>query len=300
MSAKNNYREKGDLTETISEILTTLPILHEDFERISKLVYANFGIKLPEGKKDLVAGRLQKLVKSKGFNSFAAYADYLEKDQTATAIAELINCIATNHTFFYREPDHFQFLLKTALPNIVSQIKQQQLPKDLRIWSAGCATGEEAYMLCMLLYEFFGHDYRDWNAGVLATDISNKALAKAREGIYPEDRLIALPLAYRNKYFIKTPTNEWAINNNIKKEITFRRFNLTTTTYPFRQPFHIIFCRNVMIYFDNQTRLNLIKNLYEFTTPGGYLFIGHSETLETQRDISYHYIKSAIYRKELT
>lgn len=300
MSGKRDNEKTSDLTKTITGLLTPLSISQEEFERISALVYVNFGIKLPDEKKALVAGRLQKLVKSKGFNSFSAYADYLEKDQGEPALGELINCIATNHTFFNREPDHFQFLLKTALPNIVSLIEKQKSPKDLRIWSAGCATGEEAYQLCMLLHEFLGHNYHNWNAGVLATDISNKALAKARESLYPEDRLITLPLAYRNKYFNKTSTNEWTINDNIKKEVTFRRFNLTNPKFPFRQPFHIIFCRNVMIYFDNLTRQNLIKNLYDFTQPGGYLFIGHSETIRAQSKINYRYVKPAIYRKELS
>ncbi len=186
--------------------------------------------------------------------------------------------------------------MKTALPTVVAQLEKENR-KDLRIWCAGCSTGEEPYTLLMLMQEFFGPDYAKWNAGILATDISLKALDTARNGIYPEERIAALPPEFQQKYFRKLGDGNRAVIDRIRQEATFRRFNLMNDSFPFKKPFQIIFCRNVMIYFDQPTRERLVAKFHKFTEPGGYLFIGHSETLGRNQN-AYRYLMPAAYRRE--
>ncbi|MFH0924158.1 MAG: CheR family methyltransferase [bacterium] len=166
----------------------------------------------------------------------------------------------------------------------------------MRIWCAGCSTGQEAYMLLMFMFEFFGREYGLWDAGILATDLSDRALSVAKAGIYPEEQVKLVPENLKRKYFKKIGNAQWAIDSRCKKETVFRRFNLINKQYPFRRPFHMIFCRNVMIYFDQTTRNTLINKFYQFTEPGGYLFIGHSETITRNQDL-YKYIAPAIYKR---
>ncbi|MDY7001639.1 MAG: CheR family methyltransferase, partial [Thermodesulfobacteriota bacterium] len=162
---------------------------------------------------------------------------------------------------------------------------------------AGCSTGEEAYTLLMLIMEHFGHEYNLWDAGLLATDISAPALAKARAGVYPEEAVSLLPPNLKRKYFLALPGGDLSVNDLLKRELTFRRFNFMNPVFPFKKPFDVIFCRNVMIYFDRPTRDALVRRFHHFTEPGGYLFIGHSESL--QRDTCpYDYVMPAVYRKE--
>ena len=274
--------------------LRLTPLSDKAFARLRSLVYEFCGINLTEQKRSLVVGRLNKLIKSLGFADFETYCDYLEKDKSGAAVAELVNRISTNHTFFYREKAHFDFFSQTALPQFEALLKQTG-SKDLRIWCAGCSTGEEPYMLVMLMMEYFGRSYANWDAGLLATDISSKALNTAIAGVYPEERLAQLPASFRNKYFTKRG-QDWAVAENVKREVTFRRFNLMNDRFPFKKPFHAIFCRNVMIYFDRPTREALVDRFYRHTLPGGYLFIGHSESLGRER-CPYDYVLPALYRR---
>ncbi len=265
------------------------------FAEIRRLVYDRFGINLTERKRSLVIGRLRKLLITLGFATFDQYVDYLHREGGEKALAELVNRISTNHTYFYREKDHFDFLQRRALPEIAERLKRSG-SRDLRIWCAGCATGEEAYMLAMLLREFFGAEYSAWDAGLLATDISQKALTFATAGVYPPERLNLLPAEYLNRYFQRRPDEQWAVRDELKKDITFRKFNLMNETFPFKKSFHIIFCRNVMIYFDQPTRQALVERFHRFTTPGGFFFIGHSESLNRQ-SCPYSYLMPAVYHR---
>lgn len=272
-----------------------MEITDGEFEAIRKLVYSHSGINLTGQKKSLVVGRLQKIVRGLGFVTFQQYLDHLNQDASRRAIGDLINRISTNHTFFFREKDHFDFMVDTALPGIVDRLSAQN-SLDLRVWCAGCSTGEEAYGLIMQLMEYFGPKYANWDAGLLATDISQDALRTAMEGVYPEDRVATIPPALRYKYFQKRPDGRWRVDPKVRSEITFRRFNLMNKQYPFKKPFHIIFCRNVMIYFDQSTREQLVRRFYDCTAEGGYLFIGHSESL--RRDsCPYRYVQPAVYQK---
>ena len=272
-----------------------MTITDDEFQAIRRLVYDRFGINLTEQKRSLVVGRLQKVLRTYGFSSFAHYFDHLLKDPTGKVLSELVNRLSTNHTFFGREQDHFDFFVKTALPEAVLRHKERR-SRDLRVWSAGCSSGEEPYTLVMLMMEYFGTEYRSWNAGILATDISATALETAREGVYPEERLKLLSEALKRKYFRKASEGQWTVVEEVKRELTFRRFNLMNRTFPFKKSFDIIFCRNVMIYFDQKTRDELVSRFYQWTMEGGYFFIGHSESLRRDR-CPYEYVMPAVYRK---
>ena len=274
----------------------SLRLSDQEFKEIRELVHGAFGINLTSQKRGLVVGRLQKVIRDNGFSGFTEYLAYVKGPGGQKAIAELVNRISTNHTFFYREKEHFDFLSTKVLPELVARLKAAR-DYDLRLWCAGCSSGEEAYTLAMLLLEFLGTECRGWQAGLLATDISTHVLDIARHGVYPPERVEHLPPALRDKYLRKTPDHQWAVSNQLRQEVTFRRFNLMESHFPFKKPFHVIFCRNVMIYFDTPTRQALTNRFFDVTAPGGHLFVGHSETLGRD-NCRYKYVLPAVYRRE--
>ncbi|MDR1492784.1 MAG: hypothetical protein LBT05_08690 [Planctomycetaceae bacterium] len=270
-------------------------ITDAEFQALRDLIYERFGINLTEQKKGMVVGRLQKILRTRGFRSFHDYYLYLVEDKTNQTIGELANQITTNHTFFYRESDHFEYFMKTILPEITEK-KEKQHSRDLRIWCAAASSGEEPYNIIMCMMEYFGDNYRLWDAGVLGTDISDKAMTAAKKALYEPYRLQTMPDVYKKKYFHRNGEN-WAVNDEVKKELTLRHFNLMNKTFPFKKPFDCIWCRNVMIYFDANTKIELVKRLYHQTAPGGYLLIGHSETIG-RGTTKWKYICPAVYKKE--
>lgn len=270
-------------------------ITDKEFELLKKMIYDKFGINLTNDKKSLVTGRLQKILKFNNFSSFNDYYIYVLNDKSGKALSDLINHISTNHTFFYREKEHFDYFSNVAFPEIVNNARKNNI-RDLRIWCAGCSTGEEAYMIMILMYEYLGKEYSSWDCGLLATDISEKVLNIAKEGIYNYERMALLPQYFKNKYFTKIDNENWQVKDFLRREITFRRFNLMNTVFPFKKPFDIIFCRNVMIYFDQPARNSLVERFYNFTNNGGYLFIGHSETLGRESQL-YKYVRPSVYKK---
>lgn len=272
-----------------------IPITDKEFKLISSLVYDTVGIHLTNQKRHLVVSRLQKLLNSEGFNTFEAYYDYIVADKSGKGLIDLVDFISTTHTFFNREKVHFEYVSQKALPEIVARLKKQN-SRDLRIWCAAASTGEEPYMLAMLMHEFFGNEYEMWNSGVLATDISRRAMKSAKAGLYTENQIKLLPVQFKHKYFKYNSHGLWSVSKQLKRCITFRFFNLMNKNFPFKKPFHIIFCRNVMIYFDEPTRKALVRKLYQFTEPGGYLFIGHSESLGRGKS-PYKYVMPAVYKK---
>lgn len=269
-------------------------ISKKEFDAISNLVRLNCGISLKyEQKKNLVISRLQNIVIQKKLNNFSEYYQYIKNDTSGEALITLIEKLTTNYSYFMREPDHFNYFTTVVLPYLISK---NLANKDLRIWSAGCSTGEEPYTLAMLMSEFFGKEFDGWNTKILATDISYKVLDKAQKGIYSNEQLEKLPSIWKQKYFKKADDN-WEINKNIRNEVIFRKLNLNSENFPFKKNFNVIFCRNVMIYFDQNTKDKLINKFYKNIEYGGYLFIGHSESIN--RDESkFKYIKPSIYRKE--
>lgn len=230
-------------------------ITDKEFEQLSKFIKANYGINLKEEKKSLVMARLRKVLNQKNMKSFAEYFEYINSDKTGQGASELINRITTNHTYFMRESKHFEFFSDQVLPYLKDTASNQ----DLRIWSAGCSTGEEPYTLAMIIDEYFGREKLFWNTQVLATDISSEVLETAKRGIYSDEKIASLPLSIRGKYFKSVDNENSEIIDKIKKEVIFARLNLMSESFPFTKKFHTIFCRNVMIYFDSKTKMELVN-----------------------------------------
>lgn len=268
-------------------------ITDREYVLLTDYIYENYGIKLGNGKKSLVVGRLQNVLLQKKFSSFSEYYDYVVSDKTGDAVATLVDKITTNHTFFMRESEHFYYFRDKVLPRLASTIKN----KDLRIWSAGCSTGEEAYTLAMIMQDYFGADKPQWDTRVLATDISSKVLETAKKGEYLSKGIEEFPLYWRTNYFKKIDDDKSIVTNRIRNEVIFRSFNLMNSSFPFKKKFNVIFCRNVMIYFDTQTKNELVERFYDFMEPGGFLFIGHSESINRD-ETRFKYVMPAVYRKE--
>ncbi|MDR3587287.1 MAG: protein-glutamate O-methyltransferase CheR [Desulfosporosinus sp.] len=270
-----------------------LQISEKEFKQLADYIKANYGIYLKDEKQTLMTGRLSNVLAEKNFASFAEYFNYILADKTGDAVVTLIDKITTNHTFFMREVDHFNFFKEKVLPQLTGNSKT----KDLRIWSAGCSSGEEPYTLAMLIDEFFEMDKKWWDTKILATDISSNVIEVARAGVYTNERIATIPASWKLNYFEKLEKEKSVLVPKIRNEVIYRKFNLMDQTFPFKKKFHVIFCRNVMIYFDNKTKIDLVKKFYDLTEPGGYLFIGHSESLQ-RSETEYKNILPAVYRKE--
>lgn len=288
----NKKRESRD--SLLNTNINDKPIIinNEEFEDLSQFIKVNYGINLKEEKKSLVMGRLRRVLNEKGMTSFTEYYKYISNDITGKAASELINRISTNHTYFMRERKHFDYYKDEVLPYLHETVTN----KDLRTWSAGCSTGEEPYTLAMLVDEYFGREKVFWNTQILATDISSDVLDVGKRGIYSNKAISSIPYDMRSKYFKKADNENIEIIDRIKKEVIFARLNLINESFPFKKKFHTIYCRNVMIYFDRQTKMDLVNKFYDMTEYGGFLFIGHSETL-IRSETDYKYIMPAVYRK---
>lgn len=268
-------------------------ITDSEFKRMSGYIRENYGINLKEEKLSLITARLSGVLIQKNMDSFTEYFNYVISDRTGEAVTDLINRITTNHTFFMREVEHFNYFKSYVLPYLKNTVKD----KDLRIWSAGCSTGEEPYTIAMILDEFFSREKFLWDTKVLATDISSNVLEKAEKGIFSNEVVLPLPAYWKQLYLDWYDDNNSIITDKLRNEVIFRKLNLMDEVFPFKRKFHVIFCRNVMIYFDNITRKNLINKFYDSLDDGGFLFIGHSESVN-RGETNFKYIMPAVYRKE--
>lgn len=268
------------------------PITDIEFKKLSGYIKDNYGIHLKEDKLSLITGRLQGVLAQRNCKNFTEYYNYIVSDTTGEAAIELVNKITTNHTFFMRESEHFSCFREEVLPYLKDTVND----RDLRIWSAGCSSGEEPYTLSMIMDEFFDKDKIWWDTKILATDISEKALSKGKKGVYTKDEINSLPAFWKLNYFKKTGDNEYVVIDRIRQEIIFRKLNLVGDSFPFKKKFHVIFCRNVMIYFDNETREKLIRRFYYHMETGAYLFVGLSESIS--RNITgFKAVSPSVYRK---
>ncbi len=262
-----------------------------EFEKIRKLAYDTFGLDLRTGKETLVSTRLSKQIRERGFRSFEDYYQHVVGDSTGESLIQLIDALTTNHTSFFREPAHFEFLKRTALPEWARR------GTPLNIWSAACSTGEEPYTIAMCVLEELGASAAG-RVRILATDISTRVLEKAGQAIYPADRVDGIPGHQLRKYWLRGE-GDWNGHYRAKKEVRalveFRRLNLMESL-PQIGPFPVIFCRNVMIYFDKPTQQRVVQRLAGRLEPGGYLLTGHSESL-TGIDHGLQYVQPAVYRK---
>lgn len=262
-----------------------------DFSRLCAYMQRNFGITL-QNKKNLVEGRLSGYLKTAGYPDFGSYVNDVLADTNGEKVSVLISKLTTNYTYFMREEAHYRFLYDVALPKWKDNIQD----KDLRMWSAGCSSGEEAYTMAMVTDQFFGSEKTLWDTKILATDISSKVLYEAKESKYAADRLRQLPDAWRERYFDAPVEDIYSIKSSLAKEVVFGRFNLMESFHGFRKKFHVIFCRNVMIYFDMATKEALANKFYSVLAPGGYLIIGMSETIAGM-NTKFTQVGSAIYKK---
>lgn len=266
------------------------PLTQREFDNISRLAYEKFGLELKGEKRELVSARLGKKVRLLGCRSFQAYYQHVLEDRTGEALIELIDALTTNFTSFMREPSHFEFLRKEALAGWRSRDR-------VRIWSAACSTGEEPYTLAFSLLDAIGA--ARWpRLEIVATDISSRTLREAQRGIYPAARLANLPQGWLRAFFLRGEGN-WKGSYRVKPEVAglieFRRLNLIEP-FSHPEPFSAIICRNVMIYFDKATQQTLIQRLASQLEPGGYLLIGHSESL-TGIEHPLTYVRPTIYRR---
>lgn len=270
------------------------------FLAYSAIIKREFGIQLPQEKKALLESRMQRLFRAgqtmDTYSDAAEFLKALKKDASGKLLEQLGEAITTHHTYFMREADHFHFYRDTVLPWLASTISDG----DIRTWCAASSTGQEAYTLAMLLQDQFGLQGNRWEKTLLATDLSREVIETAKEGTYEEEALAGLPENWLHGYFHPVGARQRQVNDMIRQQVIFRMFNLITPSFPFRKPFHVIFCRNVMIYFDAPTRKRLVRQFYEYLEPGGYLFVGHSETVERQSAAPFQYVMPSVYRKLLT
>lgn len=248
-----------------------------DFERLSKYVKSVSGIKMPDGKMTMLEGRLRRRVRATGNSTIGAYCEWLfSNDNLRSESEHLINAVTTNKTDFFREPRHFEYLQNTILPDMV-----RAGTRRLRAWSAACSTGAEPYTIAMLL-DAFARDKQGPDYGILATDLDTEVLDAARRGVYAAEMVAPVPPALRSRYVMRARSparDEVRIAPNLRATIGFARLNLMDERYPIGEPMNLIFCRNVLIYFDRETQGRVVSRLVNCLAPGGHLFLGHSETI---------------------
>lgn len=261
-----------------------------DFHKLVQFIQENYGIDLSK-KKQLICSRLSNSLKAKGYPDFRSFVNHLFTKKDPDDLELLLNKLTTNYTFFMRERDHFTYFSEKILPELA---KKHQNDRVLSIWSAGCSSGEEPYTLSIYLKEFFGPQSSQWDTRILATDISSQALAKARAGIY--QRPTDMPLSWLHRYFTPAKTTgEYEVAKVLRDNVIFRTFNLMDPIH-FRLKFDVIFCRNVMIYFDQPTQDALVKRFWGALNPNGWLFISHSESLN--QNPLFQMVAPAVYRKK--
>ncbi len=263
-----------------------------EFERVEQFIGNRCGIDLTN-KKVLVEGRIETYLLRNDMGNMISFMDQVEKDVTGKLAEALVNIITTNHTYFMREFEHLTFLKQVILP----ELKQRcQNTRDLRIWCGASSTGEEPYMIAMVLSDFFGLDKANWDTTVLATDISTDVLKTAQKGIYTEEQVKNIPPTWLSHYFRRNARGQYSVTEELKKEVLFRQFNLMNP-FPFRQQLHVVFMRNVMIYFNKQTKQKLLNQIYDVLEPGGYLFLGTTESID-RGSTGFQYVQPSIFRKE--
>jgi chemotaxis protein methyltransferase CheR len=265
----------------------------EAFNYIIALIYDRCGIRLHDGKHHLIRARLGKRMRHYGLSSLTDYCQFLKNQANEEEITHVVDALTTNFTHFLREEDHFKFLVNQALPALI-----QGPTKRFKVWSAACASGEEPYTIAFYLMDHYP-TLNGWDWQILATDISTKVLSKAQQGIYPNDRLSSVPAEWMRKYF-QRGVNAWEDYCRVKKpvadKIRFKQLNLLGA-YDFNDSFEVIFCRNVMIYFDRPTQEHLVRQLSRLLVPKGYLLVGHAESL-TGLNVPLRCLKPSVYQKQ--
>jgi chemotaxis protein methyltransferase CheR len=264
-----------------------------DFLKLKEFIYTESGIKITDLKKTMLEGRLQKRLKSLKMRSFSQYCDYLfSPEGIENELTNMIDQVTTNKTDFFREPSHYDYLTSRALPEVT------RTKKRAMVWSAGCSSGEEPYTLAMVIMEYIdGHRGLDFL--VLATDISTRVLEKAKNAIYEHEKIEPIPHVLRRKYLLRSKDKEkdlYRVAPALRRHVQFRRLNFMSSDFGFREKVDIIFCRNVIIYFDKSTQEKLLNKFCNYLSPDGYIFMGHSETLFGM-DVPLVQVAPTVYRR---
>lgn len=267
----------------------------KEFQRFSQFIQSEFGIKMPAGKKIMLESRLNKRLRALGMNSYKDYEDYLfSLKGLEIEMPHLIDVVTTNKTEFFRESKHFDLLYQELLP---AWLENRQNNKSFSVWSAGCSTGEEPYTLAIVLSEF-ARNHPEFSFRVLGTDISNQVLDTAKKAIYAEDKLEKISLELRRRYFLRSKDRKRKVVRvapEIRSLVSFRILNFMDS-FDFREKLDTIFCRNVIIYFERPVQETLFNKFCRHLVSGGYLFIGHSETLSGM-DLPLKQITATVYQK---
>ena len=270
------------------------------FRRLGEFIYQVCGIRLNDSKKVMLESRLSKRLKALGMKTYKDYCDYLFSPKGSDEeLVHMIDMVTTNKTDFFREPAHFDFLRRKALPELI-RIHRAGTGNKLTVWSAGCSTGEEPYTLSMVLSDY-AEIHRGFEYLILATDISSRVLEIAKAGIYREEQVVPVPPVFRERYLLRGKERQMGnvrIVPELRERIRFRRLNFMEGDFGMREPLDIVFCRNVIIYFDRPTQERLINRINSHMIPGGYLFMGHSETLNGMK-VPLVSVAPTVYRKEL-
>ncbi len=269
-----------------------------EFEKLSKFIHEQSGIKISPVKKNMVEARLRKRLKLLNLNSYSEYCDFLFSDfGKGTEVTQMVDVITTNKTDFFREPKQFDFLTDLALPELL-KYNSAGTKRPLKVWSAGCSTGEEPYTISIVIHEYsLNQNYYSFN--ILATDISTRVLEKAKLAIYEEERIDPVPEELIKKYFLRSKDRQKQLVRvvpEIRNKVNFQRLNLMDFDFRTNEKFDIIFCRNVIIYFDKKTQDELIAKLINYLNPGGYLFLGHSESIFNSK-LPLIQMQASTYRK---
>lgn len=282
---------------TNSQNIHSAELSEKDFQRVSNVIYKHCGIDLNDGKKTLVRARLAKRMRALQYGSFREYIDFALSDAGQQEFHSLVDSLSTNLTSFFREKDHFQYLINQFLPKLLEK-KSRLSERKIRIWSAGCSSGEEPYSLAITLIENIP-DYQKWDVKILASDVSTQILDRAKQGTYAQSRVEPLTKEQKRRFLV--PNNiegekVYQVSRELQNIICFRYLNLMKE-WPCKGPFDIIFCRNVMIYFDKPTQAKLVERFGKCLTKGGILCIGHSESL-AGIEHKYRFVQPATYIKE--
>ena len=271
-------------------------ITNEELRLFQELVLREAGISLSDSKRQLLVARLSRRLRALGLHTFSEYYKYLmTSDSSGEEHRHMLDCITTNKTDFFREKHHFDFLRDTVLPHAAQRTKGGV--KRLRIWSAACSTGEEPYSIAITLLDAIGTHLAGWDVRILASDIDTTVLATAEKGIYGVDRVAGLPDSMKHAHFLrgKGPSEGFVrVRPELSRLISFRRINLIEPTWPIRSQFDVIFCRNVVIYFNRDTQKTLFSRMAKHILPDGYLFVGHSENLFWMRDV-FDVVQPTVY-----
>ncbi|MCL1865952.1 MAG: protein-glutamate O-methyltransferase CheR [Oscillospiraceae bacterium] len=273
--------------------MASLHISDADFKRLHEFMESKYGINLKQ-KKVLIEGRLSNTIIQRGFKDFNSFLNMIFADRSGTEMVGLLNKLTTNHTFFMREEEHYKYMKDVVLP----YFEQTKTDRRVYLWSAASSSGEEPYTNIMQLLEFFKNKTTMWNLSTLATDISQRVLDIAKTAIYHKDSMKNLEESWKRKYFTPAENDCFKVATEVTKRVEFKTFNLMDNI-PYRAyPFDLVFCRNVMIYFEMEVKIALVNRLYDVIRPGGYLFIGHAESIPRDKT-KFEYVKPAIYRKPL-